>query len=683
MVGTVVDHFRVVARLGGGGMGTVYKAVDLLLEREVALKFLRPELARQPDLAERFRAEAVILSRLAHPHIASLYSLHRRDAELFMVMEYVPGETLQARLARAGPVPPREAARLAARVLDALDYAHRQGVVHRDIKTANIIVTPHGTPKVMDFGIARVLGSERHTRLGVAVGTPAYMSPEQIQGLDVDGRSDLYSLGVVLYEMLTGRVPFEGDSDWALMQAHVHEPPPPLSGAANLPPGLEQVVMRALEKPRDRRYATALHFKLDLEAVMPGTVADLHRPGASVVAAPTAAAGAPDAAVGGAHRGWRGRGTPVAAGAVRDGRGRQRAGREAGPWRGRFRPAAVVASLAIALLAGWRVWHAGPADPGVPGAGPPRGRRAAASPAPSASETGPGAASRAANPFPHAAGRQSAVAAPPRPAAPGEGDVSGAFAPDRTGLGRAGGGKAGEKGHPIGLREPFDEPAGAASSTGGDRTAPPATQVAGASGGEPAPGPAERDGTRAAGSPAGASSATGVPAGRPETAEAVPEAASKAVPAGRASAPTPTPAVASNPVRAPAASPVSFDRIWLLEPSGDDVREVGVVLELAGDHLAVLDRTTREPRRTLPYHAISDMIYAQSRHPRWKAGAGAAVAVGVFAAPVFFMKNTKHWLTLQGAGDAIVLRLDKNNYRLVLPALEARTGRPVEVVADR
>ena len=199
MIGAQILNYRIVEKLGDGGMGSVYKAVDVMLEREVALKFLRPELAEQPDLVERFRSEAVVLARLTHQNVASLFGLHRHGNDFFMAMEYVPGKTVEALLKQNGRLSVEHASQVASHVLHALDYAHRHGVVHRDIKSANIIVTPGGNVKVMDFGIARVLGTERRTRVGFVVGTIGYMAPEQIQGLDVDGRTDIYAVGVVLY----------------------------------------------------------------------------------------------------------------------------------------------------------------------------------------------------------------------------------------------------------------------------------------------------------------------------------------------------------------------------------------------------------------------------------------------------------------------------------------------------
>jgi hypothetical protein len=270
MIGARLDNYRVVEKIGDGGMGSVYRAIDVMLERDVALKFLRPELAHQPDLVERFRTEAVVLARLKHAHIAAVYGLHRHGEDWFMAIEYVPGVTLDALIAREGPLPGPQAAAIGADVLDALDYAHRRGVIHRDIKTANIMVTPEGDVKVMDFGIARVLGGQRQTRVGFVVGTLSYMSPEQIQGLDVDARSDLYSVGIAVYEMLTGRPPFQADTEWKLMQAQISQPPAALRPVADVSAEIEGAVLRALQKSPDARFQSATEFRRALVSSLPG-----------------------------------------------------------------------------------------------------------------------------------------------------------------------------------------------------------------------------------------------------------------------------------------------------------------------------------------------------------------------------------------------------------------------------
>jgi serine/threonine-protein kinase len=265
IIGAQLDNYRILEKVGEGGMGSVYRAIDVMLERDVALKFLRPELSREPELVQRFRAEAVMLARLNHHFIAPIFGLHRYGDELFIAMEYVPGETLDARLKRIQRFTPDEAMHVTSMVLQALDYAHRLGVVHRDIKPGNVIITPAGTLKVMDFGIARVIGQERRTRAGAIVGTIAYMAPEQIQGMDADQRADIYSVGTLLYEMLTGHVPFQADTDWALMQAQINVPPRPLSEEIELPAGLEAAVLQSLEKSPDKRFPRATDFQRALE----------------------------------------------------------------------------------------------------------------------------------------------------------------------------------------------------------------------------------------------------------------------------------------------------------------------------------------------------------------------------------------------------------------------------------
>ena len=270
MIGTQLGNYRVVARLGEGGMGTVYRATDTMLDRDVALKVLRPELARQAALVERFRAEAVALARLRHEHIAALYGLDRQGDELVMVMEYVSGETLESRLAREGKMSWQQAVPVMRGVLAALGHAHVRGVVHRDIKPANVMIDGDGTVKVMDFGIARLMGENRQTRAGVAIGTPSYMAPEQLRGEDVDGRTDLYAAGALLYELLTGRVAFQADSDYSLMMQQLHEAPaPPSSITSGVPRALDAAVSRAMSKKPVQRFPTATDFSRALDEITP------------------------------------------------------------------------------------------------------------------------------------------------------------------------------------------------------------------------------------------------------------------------------------------------------------------------------------------------------------------------------------------------------------------------------
>ncbi|MBZ5547095.1 MAG: protein kinase [Acidobacteriia bacterium] len=269
MIGRVVGNYRLVERLGEGAMGAVYKGVDLMVEREVAIKMLRPEIARQPDIVGRFHAEAVTLAKLNHPNIATLYSFFREGDEFFMVMEFVAGRTLDAMIRERPPMLPERAVDIAVQVLDAVEHAHSLGILHRDLKPANIMLTSTHV-KVTDFGIARALGQARMTREGNIVGTLEYLAPERIRGQEADIRSDLYSVGVVLYEMLSGRLPFERDTDYELMRAQLEEPPPTFSslGQSSIPAPLEEVVLKALAKLPEQRFGTAGEFRRALGTVL-------------------------------------------------------------------------------------------------------------------------------------------------------------------------------------------------------------------------------------------------------------------------------------------------------------------------------------------------------------------------------------------------------------------------------
>jgi serine/threonine protein kinase len=258
MIGNVVGNYKIVEKIGEGGMGAVYKGIDLMLEREVAIKVLKPELGSQPQVVERFRAEAVTLAKLSHPNIATLFSFFRQGDYLFMVLEYVKGTTLDKIIETRGVMTCEQAIPLFCQMLEGIDHAHSFGIVHRDIKPGNMMLTENGLLKVLDFGIARALGSARMTRAGNLIGTIEYMSPEQVRGMETDARSDIYSLGMVLYELLTGRVPFASDSEYELMKAQVEQlPTPPREFAPNIPEQVEWAILCATEKDPTNRFQTA------------------------------------------------------------------------------------------------------------------------------------------------------------------------------------------------------------------------------------------------------------------------------------------------------------------------------------------------------------------------------------------------------------------------------------------
>jgi eukaryotic-like serine/threonine-protein kinase len=595
----------------------------------IAIKVLNPDLTDAAVL-KRFRAEAVTLARLNHAGIATIYELHHHGDELLMVMEFVRGETLHDLSDRLGPLNPPQAAHLCMQVLDALGHAHRGGVVHRDLKPANVMITDSGSIKVMDFGIARVLGSEHFTHGGYMMGTPAYMAPEQVLGREIDGRADLYSVGVLFYRLLSGRLPFNADTAISMVQMQISEAPTPIAAVRpDLPAWCTTLVERALAKAPSDRFQSAEEFRSALSsAVMPQGLGELPTlatptpPGLRIDSevtlphrTPTSAAAAvgvvtaptrPLAAIGVA--------TVTPAPPVTASRPAVSERTTTTVVLGRTHLAAISALLVIVAVGIAVLAFAALRSPSTP-------PTTAAAPTPPVTSPSPTDAALPAPPGASSATPSSMTATPPPPS-----KTASASAPVAT----AGAEPAANK------AEPAANKAEPAANKAGRGTAPATPAVAD-------------------------SSASG--RGRVTTAKDV----------------APVPAPPPTPPAAPAAAPlVSFNQVRVLVLDAGKAREREGVLQLAGGQIMLVPTGAGAPILSVSTSALNGLFYSRSKQPRWRDASGQEVASRIDLGPMGFLRGERNWIILLTANDPIILRVEDAALRTVLPALQERTGLTVQ-----
>ncbi len=657
MVGQNIGKYRVLDRVGRGGMGTVYRAIDETLHREVAIKVLNAEL-NDPEVAKRFRAEAITVARLSHPGIATIYELFQHDGQWLMVMEFVRGETLERLVERTGAQAPERGAELCMQSLAALAHAHSMGVVHRDLKPANIMVTESGTVKIMDFGIARVAGTEHLTNVGFMMGTPAYMAPEQVLGHDIDARADLYSMGVVFYRLVSAQLPFKGETPFAMAQAQVNNPPTPIGTfRQNLPDWVDAIMSRSMAKKPDDRFQSAVEFHEGFARSLAGQP----MPPAYSSSAPTSLMMTPPKPVptGSIERTMLST-TPRTGTAVMPGVGPSGVlpveGLGTAPTIAALTPATLArpatGSLTVSATSGLAA-------------------------APSGSVIAPPPATPQA--FPVADPSAPPVPPPaPVPAKKGGAALIGIAAGAVVLVGAAA----------FFVWRWSQAPAPASV----DSTPPPAAAeaIAGATTGTvAAPEPAPAAPAVPAPAPVAIRGATAaVPAANtpaPVPGAAAPGAAPGrvldplAIDAGRRGDPAGVRGVAAAAGRRGAA-PVddqllAFTDVRVMVVTGKKAQDEEILLNFVGGQIALVARRAGTAMATLPYQSIASATFVRARDPKWNPGFSSppdGLDVGGM------LRTPKLWLTLQTRESYVILRLADTNVTRVIEAVEARTGLTVE-----
>ncbi|HEX5215601.1 MAG TPA: serine/threonine-protein kinase [Vicinamibacterales bacterium] len=659
MVGQNIGKYRVLDRVGRGGMGTVYKAIDETLHREVAIKVLNAEL-NDPEIAKRFRAEAITVARLSHPGIATIYELFQHEGQWLMVMEFVRGETLEHMVDRMGPLSPQRAAELCMQSLAALAHAHSMGVVHRDLKPANLMITENGTIKIMDFGIARVAGTEHLTNAGFMMGTPAYMAPEQVMGHEIDARADLYALGVVFYRLTTAKLPFKGDTPFAMAQSQVNDPPIPISSHRHdLPPWADLLITRALAKSPEERFQSAVEFHEAFARCMAG----LPMLALYSSSAPTEVMMTPSRplSTGSISRTNPSLHTPTAPAYPMPPPAAPSGATSRQPEDDSFAPTIAAATPPMT--------GTGPmvADPETP---------TTASPVPPLRAAGSAAAPKPAPPPP---------AGPAPSATKGNGAIIGVAAAVLL-IAAVGGvffwrSRTTTPPQPPEATTPAPAPA----------TPPPPTEPPPASGAASAPAP----GSTAPGSTPADATAPGTTPPATGAAPATPGAPG-ATPPGRAGArgTTPTTTTTTPPGTTPPATPTTpatsptpgrgatsveepavFTGSKILLVNGRRASDEDVSVRFGEGQIAVLAKDSNSLLASMPYSSVAGATFVDARDPKWDPS--------LFSPPANldmpgFIRTAKRWLVVQARDSFLILRLDDGSWRRVIETFEARTGKTVQ-----